>query len=165
VAVVLAFIALGAAPPASSRPVNQTTGPRSCTPVRGTFTNVFLLGPVNCPDSPVDQCTLGQLSGDLNGTYAFNFLTSEQAGNGRAPVSKFTGESAVTLQNATFAGQDFGVLRTTHFPLADFTTHLRIVSGAGELEGASGHLTIQGLASFLTGQGAGTYNGVICVPK
>lgn len=150
-----------------SPPVPPATieGPRDCTPVKGTFTNVFLTGAEACPGSPVEQCTLGTLFGDLTGTYAFTFATSEPVGTGEAPVQRFTGTSVVTTSAGTFTGEDFGVLRTTQFPLADFTTHLRIQSGTGIYTGAVGQLTIQGAASFVTGQGAGTYTGVICVPR
>lgn len=152
-------------PPEHPAPIE---GPRDCTPVQGTFTNVFLMGPVcSAPpfESPIGLCTEGQLSGDLNGTYRFTFFTNEPVGQGGAPVVRFTGQSAVTTAEGTLVGEDFGLLRTTQFPLADFTTHLRIQSGTGIYEGATGQLTIQGEASFITGLGAGTYRGVVCVPR
>ena len=149
-----------------SRRAPRTTGPRDCQPVRGTFTNQFLTGPANCPTSPVALCTEGQLSGDLEGEYDFVFLTNEPVSQGTVvPIDRFTGESTIVLDEGTIVGRDFGILRAQRFPLADFTTHLRITSGTGAFEGASGQLTIQGLASFITGQGEGTYVGVICVPK
>ena len=156
---------MSAAPVASSRPVPKTTGPRSCQPVNGTFTNVFLTGAAQCPASPVDECTLGQLAGDLVGLYAFTFLTDSPVGADSAPVAHFTGQSHVTLATGSITGHDFGSLRTTAYPLAAFTTHLRIAAGTGVFANASGHLTIQGLASFITGHGSGTYFGQICVPK
>lgn len=166
----LASLLLAVALPASTaiaRPDKpRTTGPRDCQPMHGTFTNTFLLGPVACPDSPVEQCTEGELAGSVEGSYAFNFLTSRVLGNGvTTPVQAFTGESVVTLDGGTVFGADFGRLRLVHFPLADFTTHLTIEGGTGEFEGASGHLTIQGLASFVTGEGSGTYHGQLCVPR
>jgi hypothetical protein len=156
-----ALLAWSGPPPVS--PVTFS-GPRTCNPVQGTFTNVFLSGPVVCPLSPIALCTQGQLSGDLVGTYSFTFLTQTQVGNGNAPVERFTGMSMVTTADGTVSGGDFGMLRTTHFPLADFTTHLRFQTGTGAFEGLRGHLTIQGGASFATGLGSGTYNGVICTP-
>lgn len=161
VAVLLAPVAgLPFPPPVHPAPIE---GPRDCAPVSGTFVNVFLMGP-DCPDFSIGLCTQGQLSGDLTGTYLFAFLSNEPVGNGGAPVVRFTGQSVVTTAQGMFTGEDFGILRTTQFPLADFTTHLRIQSGTGIYEGATGHLTIQGAASFITNLGAGTYHGVICVP-
>jgi hypothetical protein len=129
-----------------------------CTPVSGTFTNVFLVGPEACPTSPIFLCTQGELSGDLTGTYAFTFSTSESTSEG-GEVSSFTGTSLITTAGATLTGDDFGSLRTTAFPLADFTTHLSFTSGA------TGQLTIQGTASFATGLGSGTYRGVLCAER
>jgi hypothetical protein len=148
-------------PQAEPQPVAQS----GCEPVEGTFSNVFLTGAEACPSSPIATCTQGQLSGALSGAYAFTFLTTEPVGDGGAAVSRFTGTSVVTLAGGTFTGDDFGVLRTQAFPVADFTTHLKIASGTGDFEGATGQLTIQGTASFITGLGSGTYRGFLCVPR
>lgn len=146
----------------SQEPKEDPRTSQGCTPVQGTFTNVFLSGASVCPTSPIALCTQGVLSGDLVGTYNFTFLTETPVGNGKAPVESFTGMSAVTTSEGKINGHDFGILRTPAFPQADFTTHLRIDSGTGLFEGATGHLTIQGMASFVTGMGSGTYKGVFC---
>jgi hypothetical protein len=163
VAGLLVVAALAKALLAWSHP-SQDVEPKShgCTPVQGTFTNVFLSGTTVCPTSPISLCTQGVLSGDLVGTYNFTFLTETPVGTGNAPVESFTGMSAVTTSEGAINGHDFGILRTPAFPQADFTTHLRIDTGTGIFEGATGHLTIQGTASFVTGMGSGTYKGVIC---
>lgn len=139
--------------------------PPFCTPVQGTFTNTFFQGPPTCQTPPLYLCTQGQLAGDLPGSYGFTFTSNAPVGEGLAPVTAFTGNSLVTLATGTLHGEDFGLLRTPAFPIADFTTHLRIVSGTGAYHGATGQLTIQGQASFATGQGSGTYRGVLCVPR
>lgn len=162
-ALLLVAVAVGAPAMAAHGPPH-TTGPRSCEPVRGTFTNLFLMGPLACPQSPINLCTVGALTGDLEADYAFTF-TSQEPVAPPAPVSRFTGESVIDTEDGQIFGTDFGLLRVTQPPLAGFTTHLRVTGGTGAYEGASGQLTIQGTASFATGEGGGTWVGVICTPR
>lgn len=162
-ALAVLLVALASLPASAVPPPGRATGPRDCEPVRGTFTNQFLTGPV-CEDSPIGLCTEGQLQGDLTGTYRFTFLSSAPVGASPV-VSAFTGLSEIQLAGGTLSGQDFGVLRVPRPPAADFTTHLTITGGTGQFQGATGHLVIQGAASLADGAGEGTYVGKICLPR
>jgi hypothetical protein len=148
----------------------MTTGPRDCVPSNGTFTDVFLSGPVNCPNSPIQLCTKGVITGDLVGTFRLDFVTQTTAGMGGGPVTQFTAADSINITSGgagagTLTGTDFGTLRTTKFPTADFTTHITLNSGTGALLGASGLFTIQGSVNLLTGIGSGTYVATICTPR
>lgn len=137
-------------------------GPR-CREVHGTFTDVFLGGPVCAPDSPILLCTQGQLEGDLTAAYDF-FFTSQTPvrSHGQVTRSRFTGVSHLTFPDGTLSSQDHGHITQRPQGRSPFVTQIEIVSGTGAWANTTGHLTATGQADFTTGLGGGRYRGRLC---
>src|SRR6266540_4048388 len=74
-----------------------------CKSVEGDFTSVV----VPCPDPHAIVCTLGELSGDLKGTYEF---TVDSIMPGPDGTLLYTGHSVITTKAGTLYSVDTGVM-------------------------------------------------------
>ena len=135
---------------------------RQCRDVDGDFSSDLFGGP-DCK-SPLGMCTHGVLTGDLEGTYDFTFLTMTPDPNDPG-LTHYTGTSEIHFGHKgkhVLYGQDHGFLRTMNGVDATFETTVVIQSGNHELKNASGSLVAAGQLSFITGHATGTYDGDIC---
>jgi len=137
----------------------------SCRKVRGTFTNQFLSG-ADCPASRIMLCTQGQLQGDLEGDYSFNFTSMTPVDDDENPtVFDFTGKSTVNLDGGQLFSRDRGTIEENATGPSPFINHIHFVRGNGDFKGVEGDLTVLGEADLITGEGHGTYSGFLCVPE
>ena len=145
-------------------PTCSGDNPYCCRHVSGTFTDVFLKGPDCAPLSPIEQCTRGALTGDLQVGYDFFFETQTPLSNDQQTF-QFTGVSRITAPGGTMKSDDHGQIRFLESGTAPFTTFVEITEGTGVFDGAQGTLVAQGTVDLATSNGSGTWEGVICVPN
>lgn len=131
-----------------------------CRSAEGEFTSVLVTDPAVC-DSPIGMCTSGQLSGDLEGTYDFTFLT--MIPDARDPsVFHYTGTSVVTTESGVLYGEDSGVMRMHGDGTASFVTTVSVYAGEACFAGARGVLVAPGTLNLITGEAAGRYGAYLC---
>ncbi len=114
----------------------------ACEALEGAFSSTVDPSP-GCT-SPVGFCTIGELTGDIVGTYAFTMDTM-------VPVSEDPAETTFTFSGQlTFSG-DFA-----------FLTFVRAVSGDECFEDVSGSLLATGHLDLVTGVTSGTWTADLC---
>ncbi|HEV3115543.1 MAG TPA: hypothetical protein VGY58_00730 [Gemmataceae bacterium] len=132
-----------------------------CKDLEGPFSSV--LNTDDC-SSPVGICTLGQLSGDIEATYAFTMMTLQNAGDPDDPTKfVYTGKSVITVagSNAQLFSDDTGVIHIAG-PEAPFVTTANLNGGTKEYRDATGQFVATGVLDFSTGEAVGTYTAEIC---
>lgn len=133
---------------------------QDCQSVNGTFVN-HAVPPPEC-ESPVLFCTLGILSGDLEGEYFFTMTSQTPDPQGPPVTMAFTGESTITLPEGQMMAQDHGSITFQVLTSSPFRTHVEIDEGTGAHAGVTGSLVADGEYDLLTGEGSGTYAGELC---
>lgn len=111
--------------------------------------------------SPVGFCTIGALTGELVGTYAFTMTSMTPVSDDPAETTfTFTGTSTITTASGVITGMDEGQLSFS----GDFAfmTFVRAVGGDGCFDELSGDLLATGTLDLLTGVTTGTYTATFC---
>ncbi|MEZ4322306.1 MAG: hypothetical protein R3F61_32835 [Myxococcota bacterium] len=130
-----------------------------CIDLDGDFSAVPV-APEDC-DSPVAFCTLGTLTGDIDGSYAFTMLSAESAPTAEHPSRQtFTGESLIETDCGTLYGDDTGEIWFDGD--AGFVTRVTVYTGDGCFEDVTGEIIATGALDLITGTSVGTYTGELC---
>lgn len=120
-----------------------------CHPVSGSF---VAASPPACAGI---FCTVGQLSGDLDGSYSFVGYTF-------APDGGLLGHSTITLSNgAVITSNDESVLDGPPLPGTRFVTTIDFSGGTREFDHVTGGLVAPGAIS--DGGTVGSYAGEYCL--
>lgn len=139
--------AIGLAAAALAGPAAAAEG--GCQKVEGDFTAVTVPPGPDCPS--LLFCTVGELTGDLEGTYFF-------AVTGFTPTGALTAASTITLENgAVIQGSDTSVINAD----GTFTTTVNVVGGTRQYARATGQIVADG--HFTATGTEGTYEGEICL--
>ena len=130
-----------------------------CVDADGEFTSTVVAGP-DC-DSPIDFCTLGELSGDIVGTYAFAMDTMTPVpGEEDLGHFTFTGRSTITTDDGIIYGEDNGdIYFSGDFA---FMTFVSLTDGTECWEDASGWILAEGNVDMTTGTTTGTWTSEVC---
>jgi hypothetical protein len=138
--------------------------PQLCDAKNGPFENTFKSG-ADCARSPIQLCTQGRLSGDLDAQYDFFFTTMTVADPSQPNTFNFTGFSEITFPSGDkITSNDSGIIRLEQTGSSTFQTNVVFASGTGADTGATGSLTAIGQVDSTTGQGRGIYTGSLCLP-
>ena len=159
--VAVVVLVLGAALGFGPEPGRVEADGSRCFPLIGVFDAV----PVALPEcaSPVGFCTAGDLSGSLNGTYAFTMESSTPADPRVPGINNFAGESVVTTRRgATLTGIDTGTIDLDPARFGNFVSLITFTTGTGYLEGATGQIALRGKLNFASGMTEGNYRGQLC---
>jgi hypothetical protein len=153
------------APPPPGVSSIPSTSPNLCDAKNGPFENTFKSG-AECSRSPLQLCTQGRLTGDLDAQYDFFFTTMTVADPSQPNTFNFTGFSEITLASGDkITGNDSGIIRLEQTGFSTFQTNVNFTGGTGSLNGASNSITAIGQVDSATGQGRGIYTGTLCVPE
>ncbi|MCB9689641.1 MAG: hypothetical protein H6735_31680 [Alphaproteobacteria bacterium] len=130
-----------------------------CRDLSGDFVSSLVAGP-DCA-SPVGMCTLGELTGDLEGVYAFTMTAMIPISDDPAETTfQFTGNSTITTDEGVIYGEDSGQL--TFSGDFAFMTFVRAVDGEGCFEDVSGSLLATGNLDLITGLTSGGWEATFC---
>ncbi|MCA9490355.1 MAG: hypothetical protein KC621_10535 [Myxococcales bacterium] len=130
-----------------------------CVDLSGDFVSALVGGP-GCA-SPVGMCTAGELTGDIEGVYAFTMTSMIPVSDDPAETTfQFTGNSTITTADGVIYGEDSGQL--TFSGDFAFMTFVRAVDGEGCYDDISGSLLATGNLDLITGLTSGGWEATFC---